>query len=456
MTAGFDIAGATAKTLAEQLDTIANAVARPVESWAGQSAESHAETLEQYALDIHRVADELMDASTACDGQEAADAKLAAEEATPQAVQEAAAALADARVKAAAGQMTDMDLMAVMSEYQRLKSQRERALAEHTDATTNTAIPEAETSTLPGLGEYSSRPGADIVAESLLTPNGASGSKSGGLGEMGTDNDDATAGDTGLIDAPDTEASGEGWYTPDTSTPAAAPSAAASASGSPAPSTGTPSLSDTSDAASTGLSTDSRAVMTPQAGALGGAMPMQQQPQQMTGGGSPGFTTAGNMIGQPQQSAQPARRGGGSGFGQQTPERGSDGRLTEGGISAILGHSGAAVAGATAGAAAAGAAPSAGTAPSAAGATPPSTPSAPAAASASPNTPQPGGGGAGGVAPMGAMGSGARAATSPQSAAPKPEPPKVNRDLLERVDDLLKGSGDPKPNPDHDPKKKAS
>ncbi|GAB4621082.1 hypothetical protein MOKP38_46330 [Mycobacterium avium subsp. hominissuis] len=58
---------------------------------------------------------------------------------------------------------------------------------------------------------------------------------------------------------------------------------------------------------------------------------------------------------------------------------------------------------------------------------------------------------------MGAMGSGARAATSTQSAAPKPEPPRVNRDLLDRVDDLLKGgSGDPKPNPDHDPKKKAS
>lgn len=452
MTAGFDIAGAAAKTLAEQLDTIANAVARPVESWAGQSAESHAETLGQYALDIHRAADELMDASTACDGQEAADARMAAEEATPQVVQEAAAALADARVRAAAGQITDMDLMAVMSEYQRLKSARERALAEHTDATTHTAIPEAETSTLPVLGD--------------VTEGFHSGECSPGDGPVITrkeDDGDEVAGsgyegEQGVpVDSAPEASSGEGGYAPDTNTSVAAPSAA-SASGSPAPSTSTPSLSDTSAAAGTGLSTDGAAVMTPQAGALGGAMPMQQQPQQMVGGGAPGFTTAGNMIGQPQQSAQPARRGGGSGFGQQTPERGSDGRLTEGGISAILGHSGAAVAGATAGAAAAaaGAAPSAGTAPSAAGATPASTPSAPAAASASPNTPPPGGG-AGGVAPMGAMGSGARGGTSTQSAAPKPEPPKVNRDLLDRVDDLLKGgSGDPKPNPDHDPRKKAS
>lgn len=440
MTAGFDIAGAAAKTLAEQLDTIANAVARPVESWAGQSAESHAETLEQYALDIHRAADELMDASTACDGQEAADAKLAAEEATPQAVQEAADDLSDARVKAAAGQMTDMDLMAVMAEYQRLKSQRERALAEHTDATTNTAIPEAETSTLPGLGDVT-----EGVSGGECSPS------DGPVIKRKEDDGDEVAGggyegEEGVPVDSAPEASG---YTPDASAPAAAPSSPAASSSEPS----TPSLSDTSAAASTGLSTDGAAVMTPQAGSLGGAMPMQQPPQQMTGGGAPGFTTAGNMISQPQQAAQSARRGGGSGFGQQNPERGSDGRLTEGGLSAILGHSGAAVAGATAGAAAAAAAPSAGTVPSAAGATPASAPSAPA----SPNTPPPGGGGAGGVAPMGAMGSGARAATSTQSAAPKPEPPRVSRDLLDRVDDLLKGgSGDPKPNPDLDPKKKAS
>lgn len=442
---GFGTASAALKDAVNSLETIANAVARPVESWLGLAGTQHEESLQALSNYLRGRTGALVEAADTCTAQAGFDEQLA-KAPTPQDVFAAKATMLETQELARVGQATTQQLALTLTNFEKTRDERDAAVEAHKTATEGTCFDQDHP--LPpslGTGEYSSRPGADIVAESLGTPNGASGSKSGGLGEMGTDNDDATAGDTGLTSQDATEASGDTGHTPDTSAPATAPSSPTAPS-TPTSGTSTPPLSDTSDAASTGLSTDSRAVMTPQAGSLGGVMPMQQQPQQMVGGGAPGFTTAGGMIGQPQQANPNQQRG----VAQQ--HRDKDGKMTLDGLQAVM-TSGTAAAVVPVSTGGAGVSPVAGGtgAPS----VPPTAPTAPSGAPATPAAPQggsPQGGSplqqtgqpASGAAPIGMMGAGNTTRGQNAAVAPKEPKPSVDKELMERVSKAAEEGNDKK------------
>ncbi|ETA93314.1 hypothetical protein [Mycobacterium avium] len=448
---GFPAAQPALETYANALNTIADGVAQPVDSWMGKAGEQHAESMQALALYLRRVVEVVNTAAAACETQSGFDEELK-KAPTPEEVEEAKEHLKEVQDRAVAGIATDAELTQAMEVYQTKKGDRDRAVEQHRDDTTGTVIPQ-DIEAPPSIG-------GDVCTPTETTdPGGTELTADGGAGiaegeeEVGGD---GTAADSG-VDIPPPNQPTPTEPTPTEPSQGAAPAATDTPAPSPAPAglnSSVPSQPEmppvSADAAHTELTTDGGARVAPQAGSLGGAVPMQQQPQQMTGGGAPGFTTAGTMISQPNQQAPQQQR-------SSNQHRGDDGKLNETGIGAILGHSGAAVAGASAAGAGMAAATTppistAATAPSAA--TP--SPTAAPAPGATPPPVQSSGTPASGAAPIGMMGAGNTTRGQNAAAAPKPEPkPAVNRELLDRVDDLLKG-GDPKPNPSPDPSKRAS
>lgn len=436
---GFPAAAPVLETYADALGTIADGVAQPVDSWMGKAGEQHAESMQALALYLRRVVDVVTTTAAACETQSGFDEELK-KAPTPDDVADAKEHLKEVQDRAVAGIATDAELTQAMEVYQTKKSDRDRAVEQHRDDTTGTVIPQ-DIEAPPSIG-------GDVCTPTETTdPGGTELTVDDGVV---TPNEEKDIGGADGERVPEAPASSETPQPAPTETPAIAADTPAPSAAVPTPSS-VPSQPVSADAAHTELTTDGGARVAPQAGSLGGAMPMQQpQPQQMTGGGAPGFTTAGSMLRQPNQQAPQQQRSAG-------PHRGDDGRLSETGIGALLGHSGAAVAGASAaGAGMAAATPppisTATTAPSTA--TP--SPTGAGAAGATPPPVQSSGTPASGAAPIGMMGAGNTMRGQNAAVAPKPEPkPAVNRELLDRVDDLLKG-GDPKPDTSPDQSKKVS
>lgn len=443
---GFPAAAAALETYADALGIIADGVAQPVDSWMGKAGEQHAESMQALALYLRRVVDVVTTTAAACETQSGFDEELKRAP-TPDDVADAKEHLKETQDRAVAGIATDAELTQAMEVYQTRKGDRDRAVEQHRDDTTGTVIPQ-DIEAPPILGGDVCTPTESVPGGTELTADDGAGIAEGEE-EVGGD---GTAADSGADIPPPNQP------TPTEPSQGAAPAATDTPAPSPAPATlnsSVPSQPEmppvSADAAHTELTTDGGARVAPQAGSLGGAMPMQQpQPQQMTGGGAPGFTTAGSMLRQPNQQAPQQQR-------SSNQHRGDDGKLNETGIGAILGHGGAAVTGATAAGAGMAAATTppistAATAPSAA--TP--SPTAAPAPGATPPPVQSSGTPASGAAPIGMMGAGNATRGQNAAVAPKPDPkPKVDKDLLSKVDDLLKG-GDPKPNTSPDPSKKVS
>lgn len=447
---GFPAAAAALETYAHALNAIADGVAQPVDSWMGRAGEQHAESMQALALYLRRVVEVVNTTAATCETQSGFDEELK-KAPTPEEVEEAKEHLKEVQDRAVAGIATDAELTQAMEVYQTTKGDRDRAVEQHRDDTTGTVIPQ-DIEAPPSIG------GDVCTAPETTDPSGTELTADGGAGiaegeeEVGGD---GTAADSGAdIPPPNQPTPTE----PTEPSQGAAPAATDTPAPSPAPATlksSVPSQPEmppvSADAAHTELTTDGGATLAPQAGSLGGAMPMQQpQPQQMTGGGAPGFTTAGSMLRQPNQQVPQQQR-------SSNQHRGDDGKLTETGIGAILGHSGAVEAGATAAGAGMAAAtpPPISTAATAHSAATPSPTAAPTPG-ATPPPVQSSGTPASGAAPIGMMGAGNTTRGQNAAAAPKPEPkPAVNRELLDRVDDLLKG-GDPKPDTSPDQSKKVS
>lgn len=451
---GFPAAAAALETYADALGIIADGVAQPVDSWMGKAGEQHAESMQALALYLRRVVDVVTTTAAACETQSGFDEELK-KAPTPDDVADAKEHLKEVQDRAVAGIATDAELTQAMEVYQTKKSDRDRAVEQHRDDTTGTVIPQ-DIEAPPSIG------GDVCTAPETTDPSGTELTADGGAGiaegeeEVGGD---GTAADSGADIPPPNQP------TPTEPSQGAAPAATDTPAPSPAPATlnsGVPSQPEmppvSADAAHTELTTDGGATLAPQAGSLGGAMPMQQQPQQMVGGGNPGFTTTGTMIGQPQQASPNQQRG----VAQQ--HRDKDGKMSLEGLQAVM-TSGTAAAVVPVSTGGAGVSPvSGGTgAPS----VPPTAPTAPSGAPATPAAPQggsPQGGSplqqtgqpASGAAPIGTMGAGNTMRGQNAAVAPKEPPkPKVDKDLLSKVDDLLKG-GDPKPNTSPDPSKKVS
>ncbi|GAB4680650.1 hypothetical protein [Mycobacterium avium] len=411
MSGGFDLAAEALRGLAEGLSGIADAVSRPPEQWLGAAGDAYAESMAQVAQYLRTSASDLADAAESCGKQVGVDAELMKAPTTDD-LADAAERVAELRAAAVSGAATPAELMAAVREYQTMEAQREEALDVHEQGTQGLELPTDHPPLPEGVGGDVCAPGFGDI--------GGDGEPLGRR-KRGDDTGDATAGDTG-----ETVAGGADEGVPDTDMPADAPVSDAPASVSPSQTTGTgsaptstPSLSDT--AAGTELSTDAAATLSPQAGSLGATPMQQQQPQQISGGGAPGFTTAGTALGQPSQAAPP--RAAQQQQQRREVERGDDGKLTEGGLGALLGHTATGVAAGVTGAAVTGGgspAPSAPTAPSNAGA--PTAPAAPTGTTPPPSNPtNPGAVPTAG--PGGAM-LGSGAGVQKASATPKPEAPK--------------------------------
>lgn len=429
---GFDVGAEALRTLAADLNAVADAVARPVEEWLGAAGEANAESMQKVAHDLRSSTDDLMDAAEACDGQVIADAKLAAAP-TPEDVEKARERLSVVRLAAQDGGVSEEALLAAAREYQKLQDERNAALAEHTDATTQCELPkDNKTSTTFGgdggitKGDGDSEGGGSANTGEDGVPIGDGVPESGG-GDLGNN----------VEGTPETVAGEGGNRTAPPSTPPI--------SSDPTPSRMGSNVADTAAPANTSLSSDT-ATLSPQAGSL--STPQTAQPGVTSPAAQPGAVTgAGNMLSNNNQ--QPTR--GGSNPQQRSRDNndrnGNDGKMDAAGLNALL----APVAAPAGGAAAVGtpAMSSPGTSPSGA---PSSAPTAPAPAAATPPGGAPAGNPATGGAPVGGMmGSGNAARAQQQAMAPKPEAkPVISQELYDKIDSML--DKDKTANPD----KKAS
>lgn len=410
MSGGFDLAAEALRGLAEGLSGIADAVSRPPEQWLGAAGDAYAESMAQVAQYLRTSASDLADAAESCGKQVGVDAELMKAPTTDD-LADAAERVAELRAAAVSGAATPAELMAAVREYQTMEAQREEALDVHEQGTQGLELPTDHPPLPEGVGGDVCAPGFGEPGVGTVPPV---------IGKREDDGDESDGGAyTGEEGVPDADMPADAPADAPADVPASVSPCPWSGSGSAQPST--PSLSDT--AANTELSTDAAATLSPQAGSLG-ATPMQQPPQQMVGGGgAPGFTTAGTALGQPSQAAPPRAAQQQQQQQRREVERGDDGKLTEGGLGALLGHTATGVAAGVTGAAVTGGgspAPSAPTAPSNAGA--PTAPAAPTGTTPPPSNPtNPGAVPTAG--PGGAM-LGSGAGVQKASATPKPEAPK--------------------------------